>query len=329
MFSRMVPKTREEKKSNTVANNPNRKRSRWRDGTTEAQRKKHKHKKGPNAELGDAAYDPADEGKIAAQLLKWNEDWSIKKKKDEKAAENAARRQATRNVRQATPAFSPMSFHDASMAWMAGVESARPRLRAKTMARTGPSPTSGHKSSPVKAKRKAPLPSLRSSSDPARAANTALLRLHYDDDRKGQLDARYLQSPAAMSPMSLHARSLTAANAPRGKRVPAKKGPNEELGEAAYDPADHAAIAAHVAKSIEDWTSKIEEDKEREVQSPGTFSPASLHAASVATANAYMARKQSGQGRERSMLTLIGSMSGLDYGQSRNLQDADLVSWEN
>ena len=224
----MVPKTSEEKKSNTVANTPNRKRSRWRDGSDAGQRKR------PN-------YDPDHDDPVGR--------------------------------RQPDNVYTP-----------------------------------------------------------AKEASDALLRVHYNDsDRKRELDTRYARSPDAMTPMSLHSYAMMAANAPRGekKKPTKKKDANEELGDAAYDPADEPAIAAHLKKANDAWMDKKLEDEQQGPRDPAAFSPVGVHAASLATANAFMVRKQRGTGHERSMLAPIGSMSGLDYGHSRNRQGAALFSWEN
>jgi hypothetical protein len=281
VFSRMVPKPTEEKKSITVANNPNRRRSRWRDAYEGRPRKRPKH--GPNAVLGLAAYDPDDEGKIAAHLLKWNEDWTTKKMRDAKEAKDAAARQ------QATPAFSRQN---------AALARARRRQPPPRVGLRGTDAT------------------------PVKGANTALLRLHYHSDRKRELDARRMQSPEATSPVSMHGLAMTAAYAPRGRRETLKRSANEEEGIAAYNRDDEEEIAEYLERQNDAWAEQKREAEERawerNGQSPNRFSPVSHHG-----------KYQSGQGHRRSMLSQIGSISGLDYGHQAHLQNADLVLWEN
>ena len=151
-----------------------------------------------------------------------------------------------------------------------------------------------------------------------------LLRLHhYDSDRKSELDAR---SPGEVSPLTLHGLATSAAYAALARpglpiRVP--RIADEEGGFAAFDPAREDELADQLEEAMRRQFDGLPEidDGSPHRSSPDRFSPGSHHA--------RMERYQRGQGHKRSMLSQIGSISGLDYGHQSHLQNADLVFWEN
>ena len=237
VFSRMVPKPTEEKKSITVANNPNRRRSRWRD-----------------------------------------------------AGEGVHPRKRPRPNPPPPPPPQPAP-------------------------RPPPSPPGGRIYPTVVGNRNV------YDNTPARVTNTTLLRLHYDSDRKRELDAR---SPEAVSPLTLHGLATSAAYAARARpgipiRMP--RIADEEGGFAAYDPAREDELADQLEEAMRRRFDGLPEIDDGSPPTPDRFSPGSHHA--------RMERYQRGQGHKRSMLNQIGSISGLDYGHQSHLQNADLVSWEN
>ena len=247
VFSRMVPKPTEEKKSITVANNPNRRRSRWRDAGEGGQPRKR-----PRPDPPPPPPQPA------------------------------------------------------------------PR----------PPPQPPSPRSPPRRRRYPRVVGNRNVDDntPARVTNTALLRLHYDSDRKRELEAR---SPDAVSPLTLHGLATSAAYAAlarpglRAARPGLPRIADEEGGFAAYDPAREDEIADQLEEAMRRRFDGLPEldDGSPHKSSPDRFSPGSHHA--------RMQGYQRGQGHKRSMLNQIGSISGLDYGHQSHLQDADLVFWEN
>lgn len=241
VFSRMVPKPTEEKKSITVANNPNRRRSRWRDGYEGQPRKRPRPDPPPPPPQPPSPRSPPN-------------DFGMPRPPGRRRYPRVV---GNRNVDDNTP---------------------------------------------------------------ARVANTTLLRLHHDSDRKRELEAR---SPDAMSPLSLHGLATAAAYARPGRRVRTRRSANEERGDAEYDPDREDELADQLEEAMRRRFDGLPEldDGSPHKSSPDRFSPGSHHA--------RMERYQRGQGHRRSMLNQIGSISGLDYGHQAHLQNTDLVFWEN